>query len=274
MTAPRMLQAEGNPIWFDLVSSHADASMRFYSDLLSWEFESIDMGGGNSYHLAVDNDRNVAGIGNRPPDIAVSERESFWLTHLYTSDVYSISEKVVSRGGSLITEAHDVQVPGQEELVGARCTLRNPAGGVFSLWQSGVGQGCEVFGEPGTFCWVEYHTSNAEAATQWHSSVFDVSFIPVEVEESDGSGSSTLHMMQCGTNETSCAFVEVPADRMLTEVPFWMNYVMVSDMDESVGRAKELGAKVPFGVGAIPFGKYATIIDPQGAVLGLWQSED
>ena len=268
-----MLQAEGNPIWFDLVSSDADASKKFYTDLLGWEFESIDMGGGNYYHLAVDDDRNIAGIGNRPPGETVSERESIWLTHLYTSDIYSTSEQVVSLGGSLIAEAHDVKVPGQDELVGARCTLRNPAGGVFSLWQSGVGQGCEVFGEPGTFCWVEYHTPNADASMQWHSRIFDVSFAPLEVEESDGSGSSTLHMMQCGKNDTSCAFVEAPADKMLTEVPFWVNYVMVADMDESVRRAKDLGAEVPFGVGAIPFGQYATIVDPQNAVLGLWQSE-
>lgn len=272
MTEPRMTQAEGNPIWFDLMSRDPDASKRFYTDLLGWEFASIDMGGGNFYHLAINNDRNIAGIGNLPPDVDIGEHESKWLTHLYTEDARATAEKVANAGGNILTEPHDIQVPGQDETVGVRCTLSNPAGGIFSLWQSGVGQGCEVFGEPGAFCWVEYHTSNVEAAMQWHGNLFGVQFDAMEVEETDGSGSSVLHMMKCGTIDTSCAFVEVQPQRLPNQTPFWMNYVMVTDMDESVGRAKELGAQVPDGVGAIPFGAYATVIDPQGAIFGLWQS--
>ena len=272
MTEPRMLQAEGNPIWFDLMSSNPDAAKQFYADLLGWQFASIDMGGNNFYHLAIDNDRNIAGIGNRPQGVDIGEPESLWLTHLYTADARATSAKVANAGGKILTEAHDIVVPGQDELVGARCTVANPAGGVFSLWQSGVGQGCEVFGEPGTFCWVEYQTSNVEAAKQWHNNVFSLEFDAMEVRESDGSGSAVLHMMKCGSNETSCAFVEVDAQRMPHNAPFWMNYVMVTDIEDSARRAEQLGAQVPFGIGAIPFGSYATVIDPQGAVFGLWQS--
>lgn len=272
MTEPRMTQAEGNPIWFDLMSSDPDASMQFYADLLGWGFASVDMGGGSFYHLAIDNDRNIAGIGNLPPDVDIGERESMWLTHLYTADARETADKVANAGGRILTQPHDIEVPGQDEIVGARCTLSNPAGGIFSLWQSGVGQGCEVFGEPATFCWVEYHTSNVEAATRWHGNIFGVQFDAMEVEETDGSGSAVLHMMKCGTNDTSCAFVEVQPKRMSDQTTFWMNYVMVTDIEESARRAEELGAQVPYGIGSIPFGSYATVIDPQGAIFGLWQS--
>lgn len=274
MTEPRMLQAEGNPIWFDLMSADPAAAKQFYADLFGWQFASIDMGGGNVYHLVIDNDRNIAGIGNRPEGVDIGNRESSWLTHLYTADARATAQKVANAGGKILTDPHDVVVPGQDEIVGARATLANPAGGIFSLWQSGVGQGAEVFGEPSAFCWVEYHTTNVNAAKQWHNNVFAVEFDAMEVEESDGSGSATLHMMKCGTEETSCAFVEVDTQRMPDNAPFWMNYVMVEDIEASAARAEELGAQVPFGIGAIPFGSYATIIDPQGAYFGLWQSYD
>ena len=274
MAEPRMLQAEGNPIWFDLVSSDADASARFYGELFGWDFASIDMGGGNVYHLAIDDDRNIAGIGQRPPHIAIGERDSIWLTHLYTADVYATRDKIVEQGGQEVTAAHDIEIPGQSEIVGARCTVRNPAGGVFSLWQSGIGQGCEVFGEVGTFCWVEYHTPNVQAAMQWHNGVFGMEFDAFEIPADGDSPGATLHMLRSEDQEPHCAFVEVPGDRMLTGAPFWMNYVMVADIEAAAERARSLGAEIPFAVESVPFGSYVTIIDPQDAVISLWQQMD
>ena len=274
MAEPRMLQAEGNPIWFDLVSSDADASARFYGDLFGWEFASIDMGGGNVYRLAIDEDRNIAGIGQRPPDIEIGERDSIWLTHLYTADVYATRDKIVRLGGQEIAEAHDIEIPGQSEIVGARGTVRNPAGGVFSLWQSGIGQGCEVFGEVGTFCWVEYHTPNVQAAMPWHNGIFGMEFDAFEVPAMGDSPGATLHMLRSGGHPPHCAFVEVPGDRMLTGAPLWMNYVMVADIEAAAERARSLGAEIPFAVDSVPFGSYVTIIDPQDAVISLWQPMD
>lgn len=275
MTQPSMLQALGNPIWFDLASSDVDASLRFYSEVLGWEYESIDMGGGNLYHLAVDNDRNIAGLGQRPADVQLGERESIWITHLYTDDARATATKVVEMGGRVITEPHDIAIPGQLEIVGARCTLANPAGGVFSLWQSGIGQGCEVFGEVGAACWIEYHTPNVDASKQWHSAVFGVDFEPFEVPVGDADGASvTLHMLKCDGEDQSCAFVQMAPDEMLMQVPYWMPYFMVADVEVAAETARRLGAEVPMDIGSLPFGRYVAIVDPQDAVFSLWQSTD
>lgn len=274
MTQPQMQQTLGNPIWFDLASSDPDASLRWYAEVIGWEYESIDMGGGNLYHLAVDNDRNIVGIGVRPCDVQLSERESIWLTHLYTDDARATAAKVVEMGGKVITEAHDITIPGQLEIVGSRCTLANPAGGVFSLWQSGVGQGCEVFGEVGAACWIEYHSPNVDASMQWHKAVFGVDFEPMEIPFGDDGESTTLNMLKCDAQEQSCAFVQMQPDQMLTKAPYWMTYFMVDDIDSATETARSLGAEVPFGVQSLPFGRYAAIVDPQDAVFSLWQSLD
>lgn len=271
MTEPRMLQAEGNPIWFDLATPDPEASKRFYADLLGWEYASVDMGG-DHYHLAIADDRNIAGIGRSPSDVQLGERPSVWLTHLYTSDARATADRAVANGGAIVLPPLDVVVPGQDGIVGVRCTLTNPAGAVFSLWQSGIGQGAEVFGEPGTMCWVEYHSNDVAFSMNWHRTVFGLEFEAMEVADSDDPGKvSTLHMLKSAGQETSCAFIEVPPHEMITKTTKWLPYAMVDDVAASTRRAIDLGAEAPFGVRSVAFGSYATIIDPQGAILGLWQ---
>lgn len=53
---------------------------------------------------------------------------------------------------------------------------------------------------------------------------------------------------------------------------FWMAYVGVTDIEASTKKAKELGAKVMKDVTEVPgAGWLSIIVDPTGAVLGLWK---
>jgi predicted enzyme related to lactoylglutathione lyase len=53
---------------------------------------------------------------------------------------------------------------------------------------------------------------------------------------------------------------------------FWMAYVEVSDIEAATKKAKELGAKVMKDVTEVPgTGWLSIIVDPTGAVLGLWK---
>jgi predicted enzyme related to lactoylglutathione lyase len=51
----------------------------------------------------------------------------------------------------------------------------------------------------------------------------------------------------------------------------WMGYVTVENLEASVAKAKELGAKVCKEITQISMGRFAILSDPQGAVIGLWQ---
>jgi uncharacterized protein len=51
----------------------------------------------------------------------------------------------------------------------------------------------------------------------------------------------------------------------------WMGYVTVENLEASVAKAVELGAKVHKEITTIPMGRFAILGDPQGAVIGLWQ---
>jgi predicted enzyme related to lactoylglutathione lyase len=52
------------------------------------------------------------------------------------------------------------------------------------------------------------------------------------------------------------------------EGPHWLPYVMTSDADKTIARAKECGATIVVGPADIPgIGRFGVIRDPTGAVL-------
>jgi predicted enzyme related to lactoylglutathione lyase len=55
--------------------------------------------------------------------------------------------------------------------------------------------------------------------------------------------------------------------------PNWMAYVESSDVDETVRKATSLGGRAMAGPADIPnVGRYAVLIDPQGAAFGVYKS--
>src|SRR4051812_11234404 len=53
----------------------------------------------------------------------------------------------------------------------------------------------------------------------------------------------------------------------------WMPYVDVDDIAESTRKAKTLGAKVLKDVTDVGMGSLSIIVDPTGAMLGLWKTK-
>ena len=55
----------------------------------------------------------------------------------------------------------------------------------------------------------------------------------------------------------------------------WMPYVLVKDIDAATKRAKKLRARIMKGVTEVEdMGWLSIIVDPTGAVLGLWEPKD
>ncbi len=55
----------------------------------------------------------------------------------------------------------------------------------------------------------------------------------------------------------------------------WMPYVLVKDIDVATKKAKKLGAEIMKDVTEVKgMGWLSIIVDPTGAVLGLWEPKD
>jgi uncharacterized protein len=115
--------------------------------------------------------------------------------------------------------------------------------------------------EPGTFCWVDLSTSDADGAKVFYGELFGWEF---EGSEIPGGGVYTMCHVQ---GDAVAAIVQQD------EQPgHWNNYVTVMSADETAAKARQLGANVfeePFDV--MEAGRMAVFADPSGAVLCAWQ---
>lgn len=124
--------------------------------------------------------------------------------------------------------------------------------------------------EPGTFCWVDLATTDADGAKAFYSGLFgwDLEDIPA-----DDAGVYTMASLQ---QKHVAAIYPQPAEQSEGDAPpSWMSFVLVEDVEASARRAGELGATVlapPFDVAES--GRQAVIADRQGAVFSLWQKKE
>lgn len=121
--------------------------------------------------------------------------------------------------------------------------------------------------DPGTFCWFELATTDANRAKAFYSELFGwrTSDVPLGPRPEDGV--YTLLLKEG---------VEVAAlypKREEGVPPNWLSYVAVERVDDSARRARELGGAIltdPFDV--MDLGRMSVVRDPTGAVFALWQA--
>jgi predicted enzyme related to lactoylglutathione lyase len=120
---------------------------------------------------------------------------------------------------------------------------------------------------PGTFCWAELATTDQKAAVAFYGALFGwgVNDMPIGPTE-------TYSMFQMRGKDVGAAYTMRPEERQHGAPPHWNAYVAVANADDTVNRAKALGATVlapAFDV--MDAGRMAVLQDPTGAVFQIWQ---
>jgi predicted enzyme related to lactoylglutathione lyase len=117
--------------------------------------------------------------------------------------------------------------------------------------------------EPGTFCWVDLSTSDADGAKAFYGELLGWEF-----EDSDMPGGGVYTM--CHVQGDAVAAI-IQQDE---QPGHWNNYVTVVSADETAAKVKQLGANVleePFDV--MEAGRMAVFADPSDAMLCVWQPQ-
>lgn len=120
---------------------------------------------------------------------------------------------------------------------------------------------------PNPFVHVELATTNVPKAKAFYSKLFKwkLTDLPMPtpagaytmIDVGDGTGGGM--MKQCIPDAPSA----------------WMPYVLVKDIDAATKKAKKLRAKIMKDVTEVKgMGWLSIIVDPTGAVLGLWEPKD
>lgn len=113
------------------------------------------------------------------------------------------------------------------------------------------------------FVHVELATTDLGAAKTFYQALFDWT-----LEDTDVGGGMTYTMINVGEG-TGGGMMKHP---MPGTPSAWLPYVLVADIAAATDKARSLGATIIRDVmEVVDAGSLSIIMDPTGAVLGLWQ---
>ena len=123
---------------------------------------------------------------------------------------------------------------------------------------------------PGTFCWAELLTTDAQAAKRFYTGLFGWGYQEVPIGEN-----AYYTMFEVGGKWISALHQMGPEQAAQGIPPNWLSYISAESADRMVARARELGATVltePFDV--FDSGRMGVVQDPTGAVVGIWEARN
>ena len=254
--------APGTPSWVDLSSADTDASQAFYGELMGWN--AVEQGPAEEtggYRMFQQDGQNVAGLMGHMQE----GQPTVWMTYVSVADADETAEKVKSAGGSVMVEPMDVTD------VGRMAIFADPTGAMFGIWQPRSFAGADLVNEPNSLCWNEVATRDAAADREFYGSVFGW-----EAARPGFEGAPESYTIWELGDKAIGGMMEMSDEFFPPEVPpHWSVCFAVADCDAIVAKAGELGATVASGPIDMPIGRFAALIDPQGApfaVMGLTAS--
>ena len=243
----------GTPSWVDLGSPDVDASARFYGELFGWEAAEAgpaeETGG---YRMFSRGGKLVAGLG----PVQQEGQPPAWTTYISVSSADDIASRAGDSGGQVFAPPFDVLDAGRMAI------LADTTGAVLGVWQPGQHKGAQLANEPGSFAWNELRTRDIEGAKKFYNAVFGWEgkterMGPMEYTEWQLDGRTIGGMLEMGEDFPE----QVP--------PHWGVYFAVDDCDATVAKVKELGGQLVSEPMDIPAGRFAGLVDPQGASFSV-----
>jgi len=246
----------GRFVWADLMAKDVAKAKAFYSELMAWKTEEMDMGPAGKYTMLNIGERGVGGIAKL--DGVPAEVPSHWINYITVENVDASTKQAKELGATVRMEPFDIPEIGRASL------LQDPWGAVFFTFKSKGGEPpVKEKPEVSEFCWFEVMTTDCAKAKDFYGAMFGWTFekAPMEGPEywlASRDGKQTCGIMAKPDAAPACA---------------WMSYLLVEDLEASSKRADKLGGNKMMGPQDIPgIGKFSVYIDSAGAAISLYQS--
>jgi predicted enzyme related to lactoylglutathione lyase len=246
----------GRFVWFDYVCKDIARAQGFFGELFHWKTQEVPMGHGMPYTMIV---LGTQAIGGYVPTPEGAPPIGHWLSHLQVADARVTCAQITSLGGKV----H--KAPEQMGDVGTMAIVADPGGGVFALWQPAKVEGTGDYKDaPGAWCWNELAAHDPVKSTAFYC---QLGFVE---QKMDMPGMGTYHVL----NSDGLPRAGVMKTPMPDAPQAWMPYVQVGNVDQTVDKAKKLGAEVHMPPSTIEtVGRLAIFTDPQGGWLGVLAPE-
>ena len=120
------MKHHGHIGWCDLMSDDVDKARDFYTGVLGWDTEVMDIGKG-PYTVFKVGDLPVAGLMGKPPEGPAAGAPTAWTSYVTVDDVDARAARVADAGGVVL--AAPVDIP----TVGRMAIIQDPTGGVVGI---------------------------------------------------------------------------------------------------------------------------------------------
>ncbi|MEO9132667.1 MAG: VOC family protein [Sphingomonas sp.] len=250
-----MANPEGAPIWYELMTTDADAAQKFYADVVGWSIAPSGMEGVGDYRVITATDGQGAGGLMRLPNVA--SMKPGWFCYIGVQDVDGTAEKIKSLGGSVSMGPQDILGVGRVAMVA------DPQGMVFYIMRGDSPEDSQAFhvNSPGHCGWHELVTSDHKAALAFYGEMF---------------GWENNETMPMGEMGDYC-FIDHAGQRIGAMMTVgdgwptrWSYYFNVPSIDAAISRITSGGGAVTMGPHEVPGSMHIVMgTDPQGAAFAL-----
>ena len=243
----------GRFVWFEYVSQEAQKAQGFFGELFNWGTQAVPMPQG-AYTMIASGGKTIGGYLATPPG---APPHAHWISHLQVTDAQTSAAQIKTLGGKVYKD------PFKVGDFGTMAVVADPQGGMFALWQPARAEQ-QTAPVDGSFCWNELASPDPEASVAFYRAVGGF-----ETDQMDMGEMGAYHLLK-SDGQPRAGIMK----KMMPEQPnAWLPYVQVASADATADRAKRLGANVVVPPTDIPnVGRFAILVDPQGAGIGVLQA--
>lgn len=265
-----MSNYHGDFIWYELMTTDADAARDFYQKVVGWTIEP-KASGPIDYRMITASEGNVAGLLPLSPAMTAGGARPAWLGYVAVDDVDKMVASVEDGGGKTHVPAMTI------EGVGRMAMVADPQGAIFYVMKGAMEDAeSHAFSydrpRPGHCAWNELMTTDPAAALHFYGQRFGW----VKDGEMDMGPMGTYEFLRHaghapdGSSPGQGMIGAVMPRPPHVPVSHWNFYFRVPDIDKAVATIVERGGQVLHGPQEIPGGDFSMNgMDPQGAVFAL-----
>lgn len=262
-----MVNPHGSHIWYELLTTDADAAQAFYEDLVGWSIGGFGCRDGElpppgpdgtpmDYRILTAPDgEGVGGLMMLP---AGAPMRPGWFGYIGVDDVDRAVASIVAAGGAVHMPPTDL------ENVGRIAMVADPQGVTFYVMRGSVEGTSKAFDHAahGHCAWNELSTTDLPAAIAFYTGQFG--WAKGDVMPMGEMGD--YQFINQGDDMIGAMMTAPPE----AGPPAWRYYFNITDIDVAAGKVTAGGGAIHHGPAEIPGGQFIIIAtDPQGAQFGL-----
>lgn len=259
-----MPNQHGDFIWYELMTSDADAAQDFYGKIVGWTFSDSGKEG-MDYRMFSSGKEGVGGVMPLTDEMTANGARLCWMGYIAVDDVDATAAAIKQAGGSIHMEPWDIPDVGRVAFVA------DPQGAMFYIMRPTPPEGAPIATstafadtEPmiGHCAWNELASSDQSSAVKFYTYQFGWK----QKEEMDMGPMGTYQFFHHGPGMIGAVMTK--PDEM--PVSAWTFYFRVPEIGAAVEAITTNGGTIMLDPTEIPGGEFQlNAIDPQGAHFAL-----